>query len=280
MYFPQSKATVLTQIDKIETLPPFPMLSNILKSFLIADSDGDIRPLISNIESEPSVSAKVIGLANSAIFGTAGQIKTIRDATARLGLLQLKSIVYSLVLSSRFKTKQCPHFDIGRFWLFSMLQAHCARSIISYATCDKKIDKNIFYSIGLLQRIGILALVDINPVEMDRIFSIDDEPTLSVREQEVFGSDHYEIGSALLKHWCLPEPFISVLQYYNTPEYDGEYSNIICTLKRAKEIATHGTEIPNPEIDNKLGLNEVSLCTILNQLECEASWIRTFAAHL
>ena len=280
MSFPQSMSPIETQIDKIEALPPFPMLGNILKSFLVADNDGDIRPLISNIEAEPSISAKVIGLSNSAIFGSSGQIKTIRDATARLGLVQLKSIVYSLVLSSRFKSTQCPHFDIGRFWLFSMLQACCARITNMYTKYNTTLDKNVLYAIGLLQRIGILALVDIYPQEMNEIFAADDEGGLSHHERLLFGADHYEVGTALLKHWQLPEPFITVLQHYNTPEYTGEYCEIIWILKRSKEIALYGADIQNTELDAKIGLDESSLCIILNQLECEASWIRSFAAHL
>lgn len=276
----QMQTTVESQIDKIEKLPPFPLLGNILKSFLTADTDGDIRPLIANIESEPSVSAKVIGLANSAIFGTSGQIKTIRDATARLGLLQLKSIVYSLVLSSRFKTKQCPNFDIGRFWLFSMLQAFCARTTVIYSNYASNIDKNVLYAIGLLQRIGILALVDLNPQQMDRIFSEDDEAGLSFKERGVFGIDHYHVGGTLLKHWHLPEPFITVLEHYNTPDYEGDFHEIIWILKRAKEIALYGAEIQNHDLDEKIGLDDDKLSIILEQLECEASWIRTFAVHL
>ena len=58
------------RILQIKTLPPFPLLSNIIKAFVAAESDGEIRPLIDNIETEPNILAKIIGIANSAAFGT------------------------------------------------------------------------------------------------------------------------------------------------------------------------------------------------------------------
>ena len=270
---------VVSEVEKLESLPPFPLLSNILKSFLQVDHDGDIRPLISNIESEPSITAKVIGMANSAFFGSGSNIKTVRDATARLGLLQLKSIVYSLVLSSRFNTKQCPHFEVGRFWFNSMMQGRCARTLMTEAKIENTFDINQLFAVGLLQRIGMLALIELNPEAMDSVLS-GKLGTLLNREKAVLGINHYEAGSILLKKWSLPEAFHTILEVYNDDDYEGEYKPVILALKRSSELVEGGIDAVNKDLDDQLGLDEDALCRILNKMETDSNWIKSFASHL
>jgi HD-like signal output (HDOD) protein len=277
---PNIKTTIENQIDQIETLPPFPLLGNILKSFLLADGDGDIRPLISNIETEPSITAKVIGVANSAFFGSSDEIRTIRDATARLGLLQLKSIVYSLVLSSRFKTKQCPHFVISRFWFDSMMQAHCTRHICDQLGPLQKVDRNEAYSIGLLQRIGILALLELSPEKMEFLLAHDTDETISEKILRVYDIDQYTVSAALLRHWLLPESFFSTIQNLGNHEYSGEHQEIVWILQQAMEILRNLHNVEAIKLDARLGLDQNSLCKILNDTEQDEQWIKSFASHL
>lgn len=270
------------QIDQIESLPPFPLLGNILKSFLHADSDGDIRPLISNIESEPSIAAKVLGVANSAFFGGKDDIKTIRDASARLGLLQLKSIVYSLVLSSRFKAKQCPHFVISRFWQDSMMQAHCARTICDHLNLESKTVRNEVYSIGLLQRIGILALVELNPEKMELLLAHDTNETIGEKITSAFGIDHYTASAALLRHWSLPASFHQAIQNLTNCKYAGPYEEIVWILQQSREILQNLDNTEMIKLDTRLGqhLNQEWLCQVVNATENDQAWINSFASHL
>ena len=277
---PNIKTTIEMQIDQIETLPPFPLLGNILKSFLLADGDGDIRPLISNIESEPSIAAKVIGVANSAFFGSNDAIRTIRDATARLGLLQLKSIVYSLVLSSRFKAKQCPHFTISRFWFDSIMQAHCARHICNQLSPSLKVERNEIYSIGLLQRIGILTLIELSPEKMEYLLAHNTDETTGEKILRVFDIDHYTVSAALLKHWSLPPSFHGAIQNLGNNEYGDDYREIVWILQQAMEILHNLHNADAIKLDPRLGLDQNSLCKILNDTENDEYWIKSFASHL
>ena len=277
-----SYSTLQEQINEIESLPPFPLLGNILKSFLHADNNGDIRPLISNIESEPSVAAKVIGISNSAFYGGSDNIKTIRDAVARIGLLQLKSIVYSLVLSSRFKTRQCPHFLISRFWYDSMMLAHCARNVYDHLRLKNNIDRNEIYSIGLFQRIGLLVLIELYPEKMEFILASDRNEMLGTKIFNTFGIDHYTASAVLLKHWSLPASFYHSIENIADQDYKGDYEEIIWILQQAREILHNIDDVENISLYGRLveDLNIDILCKIIHDTERDSSWIKSFADHL
>lgn len=75
---------------------------------------------MSNVGTELSISAKLIGIANSAFYGGDDDFKNVRNVIAWLGTLQMNSIIYSLVLSAIFKIKLCPHYKISCFWYKSM----------------------------------------------------------------------------------------------------------------------------------------------------------------
>ena len=118
------------QLFQIESLPPFPLLASILRAFLQADDNGDIRPLVSNIEQEPSAITRVLSVSNSTYYANDISVKSVRDCVNRLGITRLKSIVYSLIISNRFDTKAYPAFDMSLYWYDSMVLAYTAAHII------------------------------------------------------------------------------------------------------------------------------------------------------
>jgi HD-like signal output (HDOD) protein len=269
---------VMSQIAEIESLPPFPLLSNIIKSFLVADNEGDLRPLVSNIETEPSIAAKVIGVANSAYFGGSFPIYSLKDAVARLGIIQLKSIVFSIVLSQRFNTKLCPAFDVPRYWYDAMMVAYCASYVAQHAR-KKRIDHNQMYCLGLLLNIGVLALVYVAPQEMCSVFSDRIDEPLSMRERDVLeGVDHLDAGAALLRQWRLPRDYYESIESMKGPAQDD--SDFTLILRRAKELLDSNFQSSNVDIDTRLGLDEESIESIRDSCENDKSWIYSFAAHL
>ena len=269
-----------TKIAQIETLPPFPLLSNIIKAFVTAESEGEIRPLIDNIETEPNILAKVIGVANSAAFGTPVPVRSIKDAVMKLGIVQLKSLVFSIVITSRFDNKKCPAFQTARFWTDSMLLANCASLLAGHC-------KNIHYSrneihcIGLVLRIGLLALINIAPKEMDKILNAGAGEDLKIRERSEFGNiDHYATGAILLNHWDLPEDYCDAVAHMEDLSYAGKYRDIVLLLRRAKDLLRMDFTSTQSDIDKEIGLSAENIENLASAFINDKNWIESFAKHL
>ncbi|WP_455204711.1 HDOD domain-containing protein [Kaarinaea lacus] len=276
----EKQEPILDKIAEIEHLPPFPLLSNIIKSFLVANNDGDIRPLISNIETEPTIVAKVIGTANSAFFGNHFPVRSLKDAVARLGLNQLKSLVFSIIVASKFCTQSCRVFNVARFWSDAMLTANCALHISAHSK-NFDFDKNEMYCIGLLHSIGLLSLVHIAPQEMAVLLSSEGDESLSSKERRQFGGiDHYDAGAAILKHWQLPLSYYETIGLLNnhSSQYKGKES--VALLQRAKELLESNFAQENIELDALLGLTLESKIVIEDACENDKNWILSFADHL
>jgi len=276
----EKQAHYPNKIAAIESLPPFPLLANIIKAFIVAENDGEIRPLIDNVETEPNLVAKIIGVANSAAFANQCPVRSIKDAIIKLGVIQLKSLVFGIIVGSRFNSRKCPAFDTARFWQDSMFLAYCASLMVEQ--CDEiNINRNEIYSIGLILRIGMLALVHIAPEEMHEVLRTGNSNNLLADERNLLhGIDHFDAGAILLKHWQLPEEYCCAIAHLNDESYSGESLEIIYLLRRAKEFLRSEFTHPNPWLDQKLGLSPAGIELLAESFENDKSWILSFSDHL
>lgn len=268
------------KIAQIKTLPPFPLLSNIIKAFVSAESDGEIRPLIDNIETEPNILAKVIGVANSAAFGTPVPVRTIKDAIMKLGVIQLKSLVFSIIITSRFDSKKCPAFQTARFWEDSMFLAHCS-GFLAGRCRNVSINRNEAHSIALVLRLGLMALINIAPNEIDKILRLDaGDNLLELEREELGGIDHYSAGAILFNQWHLPSEYCEVVAHMADVAYTGKYRNIVLLLRRAKDLLATDFTSRQPEIDEELGLDNEGINFLEESFKNDKNWIESFAKHL
>jgi HD-like signal output (HDOD) protein len=276
----EKQAHFPNKIAAIESLPPFPLLANIIKAFVTAENNGEIRPLIENIETEPSIVAKVIGVANSAAFGNPTQVTSIKDAIIKLGVIQLKSLVFGIVVGARFNSRQCPAFDTARFWRDSMFLAYCASLMVEHCE-NMTFNRYEIYSMALVLRIGVLALVHVAPEEMHVVLSTENAESLLTHERNLLhGIDHFDAGAILLKHWQLPEQYTAVMASLNDDSYTGEYGNIVMLLNRAKELLRSDFSQHNPVLDEQLGLSSHNRELLAENFTNDKSWILSFAEHL
>ncbi|WP_455210906.1 HDOD domain-containing protein [Kaarinaea lacus] len=276
----EKQAHFPNKIAAIESLPPFPLLANIIKAFIAAENEGEIRPLIDNIETEPNIVAKIIGVANSAAFANQSPVRSIKDAIIKLGVIQLKSLIFGIIVGSRFNSRKCPAFDTARFWQDSMFLAYCASLMVEHCE-NMNFNRHEVYSIGLVLRIGMLALVHIAPEEMHETLLTQNSNDLLTNERNVLHDiDHFDAGAILLKHWQLPEIYTSTITHLNDDSYTGENFETIFLLRRAKELLRSDFTHPNLRLDETLGLSSNGIELLAESFENDKSWILSFSEHL
>jgi HD-like signal output (HDOD) protein len=275
-----NNGVVVADVRLIKSLPPFPLLAQILKSFSRAENSTDIRPLVANIESEPSVAAKVLAVANSAYFHTKEPIVSVREAVSRLGMSQLKKIVFGLVASMPFKTANCPAFVPAKFWHDAMLIAHCA-SFLTGHIHEHALKRDELYCIGLMRSIGLLALVHLLPDEMNAILNSSTDETLVENEMSVFnGKGHIEFGAALLQHWGLPDEYVVAVANQANPQYRGKYWPIAAALNLAAQLSKSDFAAIDEPLTESLGLSAHDIEEVEKEYRSQIHWIESFALHL
>lgn len=253
-------------IQMVDTLPPFPLLADVLRAFARADALGDMRELIDAIKREPTVTAKVIGVANSAYYSAGVPVYSVENAAARLGLRQLKITVLTLVLAKRFDASRCEGFNLGRFWYDAIMTAHCVLHLLDRTSPKFSADRSAMMCIGLVHSIGLLLMVEQFPDELAEVISkraAAQGVGLSLEEPMRFGGEnHYAIGSRLLKHWGLPPIFSEVVGNLAHPEAAGPealFATMVSLAKRLVDAFAHGAELPALNVEPLLCLDQKGL---------------------
>jgi HD-like signal output (HDOD) protein len=218
---------IRTKVRSLTDLPPVSIVAQRLLTML-TDEDVEVEDVARVIEMDPGLSARVIGLACSAYFGSPQPIYTVKDAILKvLGLNMVKGVAVSLAVSGGFQVERCSAFDIGRYWTAAMLTADMAMrlapalSAAKVAPTERPTPETAYLS-GLLHNLGLMALTHLFPEHMARVFSSVESQTggeLVTKERERMGVDHHEAGSWLAHRWQLPTEVVIVMAHHHEPGY-------------------------------------------------------------
>lgn len=217
-----TRQAIRIEIHKLKTLPPLPAQAQTILG-LLNDPDIPFAQLSNALEQSPAITARLLGMANSAYFGHCGKVKTVRQAIVSvLGLNLVKSLTLGLIMGDRFEIAKCKSFSPNQYWYCAVLTATATHQFCTLER-DKIADPTVGYTAGLLANLGLLAMVHTFPDAMDQIFreSIDSGQSVSEILWNCYSIDQYQVGSWLVRRWQLPEIYQCVIAKQKDPDYDG-----------------------------------------------------------
>ena len=111
---------IIKQLQNITTLPPIPRVLNEI-SQLFSSQDISAKKVTTIIEKDPSLTLKVLSVANSPLYGLRRNVTNIGSAVLMLGMREIKSIVTSIRMASTMKMKSDKYFNPDKFLNHSMI---------------------------------------------------------------------------------------------------------------------------------------------------------------
>ncbi|MBW1766857.1 MAG: HDOD domain-containing protein [Deltaproteobacteria bacterium] len=212
----QLQKTTIHQIASLKNLPTLPQIH--LKLIETCNKDRvNVKEISEIVQKDPSLSCKIMGLANSVYSGVNIGVKNMEQAVARIGTSAIRSIVCSNSAQEAFyRNKGKEIFNLKRFWWHSLKCAVLARLIskkISYSQPDEA-----FLS-GLLHDIGKLVLWVNFPEQYKNLLEIykDQHDLLLVGEKKL-DATHYEVGACLLDRWNFQSFITDSVLYHHEPK--------------------------------------------------------------
>jgi putative nucleotidyltransferase with HDIG domain len=207
----------------LDNLPAMPLVAQKILRLPLDTLEGE-KQLLKLIERDPQISARIIGLANSPLFGTSRKITSIPDASLMLGVNRIKSVSVGIAVMSTLNRKQTGQLNIQNLWLHSLGIA-MAMCVLARAMPNGKRppDDEVFFA-GLLHDIGFMVLNHIDPERSNLLQSrlaAEPDRTITEIEAEVIDIGHGELGAQLAKHWALPDDIVAVLRYHHAPDATG-----------------------------------------------------------
>ena len=189
------------KFNKIKTLPP--VVTKL--SRLIQDEDATMRDFEAVIKMDPTLVVRLLRLVNSPFYGLAQKVDSIGRAVAYLGMKDLYTLAVTDALKNVFSSSDivAGQYSRKQLWL------HCA----AVGICSKVVAERIFgingddpYLTGILHDFGIIVEEQVSPDNFFRVCENSDETkSLTKCEQELFKTDHCEIGYYFTKTWEMPQ---------------------------------------------------------------------------
>lgn len=227
--FPRDNQSLIRQrVQQIKELPPLPFIAQ--KILNTNEENADISLLAGLIEQDPNLSARILGLANSAYFGWSGRVRTIYDAIYKvLGLKTVKSLALGLALGQSLHSTECPGFRCEEYWFIAMATATMLQELGNHVETRERIDIGNVYIDGLLHNLGLPVMVHTFPHEMSEILCLPEsrELSLSALMQGRLGMNHHQAGGWLARKWHLPDDIVCVIENHFDESYRGRYWPVV-----------------------------------------------------
>jgi len=207
---------VAEQIDKLldspelifESLPVLP-LSLVKIMAQSASKQFDIENIITLIEQEPAIAAKVLEIANSPIYNKgAKEVVAIRSAFMRIGIAGLSEGVINGFLS-KLVPQQNIYFQLygKRIWQHSLCIGSYAQALIATTPSAQHAEQG--YLLGLISRLGDVIIYQLL-LDAFAVVHPDCCPD-SVWFKDIMCKNSRRLTYRIAKHWHFPQSMIDVL---------------------------------------------------------------------
>lgn len=216
-------ATDLEQIKPTDLPAPPQAALQIIRACAREEvTSGEISDIAAT---NPALTAELLRVANSPLYGIAREITSINNAVSVLGLRAIRNLVLCISIHDAIDKEAIPGFDAEVFWEDSLRRAIIAKQL---ASLTKK-DVDECFTSGLLQDFGLLILFYLHPEQASEwkvLRSLSPNKRLE-KEQELFSVTHNEIGKKLIEFWELPNSLGEAIGDHHAEKTKNTLSSIL-----------------------------------------------------
>lgn len=203
---------ILHQLDELPTLPAVAV--RVLQTTRDeASSAGDVVRLI---ESDPSLTTRILKLVHRADLGVRGEVNSVDRAVKLLGFEAVRSATLAVSVFDTFRPAVAgpgaSKFSREEFWKHCVAVACCAELLaielgqLHGRRSPFAIEPGDAFVCGLLHDVGKVALDAALPKSFSRVVEAADllRSNIADVERQVIGIDHMVVGKRLAEQWNLP----------------------------------------------------------------------------
>ncbi|MFK5915012.1 MAG: HDOD domain-containing protein [Woeseiaceae bacterium] len=259
-------------------LTKLPSLPHVLIKLLNAceQDTACFDTLADIITKDATLSAKVLSVANSPVYGKTHELTSLKQILLFLGLDTIKSIAITATVQQFFSrySKEKSRFLKG-FWEHTLNTALVAKSLAKLTSYHNPEEA---YLAGLLHDIGQLIFENYSQHEYSILVYTDtSSDELLKRENEKYNVTHDDIGARLLELWGITDVISESVKYHHTKMQDiQEAHQLVKIINLANSITTHNQSHDEIRLDYSHRLFDLSdsiLIDILNNAKYEVKKI-------
>ncbi|MDC0335629.1 HDOD domain-containing protein [Pseudodesulfovibrio sp.] len=216
------KTSIRGEILQVKDLPTLPhVLDEVTK--LIENPDTSSEAIAKVISTDQVLSAKVLKMVNSPIYGFPGRISSIQHALVLLGFNVIRGIIISTSVFDMMVQA------MKGLWEHSLGCATACNIIARRAGFE---DPEEYAVAGLLHDLGKVVtaaqLPDLHKQITDNVVA--KELTYYQSERDILGFGHDRINAWLGKHWGLPPNIREAMSRHHAPQLAEFYKPMSCVV--------------------------------------------------
>ena len=293
------RTEILTSLETVTQIPTLPEVVMRLQHEIESD-DTDAAAIARIISEDPTLTLKVLKIANSVLYHVGSEIVDVRQAVTRLGMSELRNLVYAVSVLRLMP--DLPHIDYKRFWRHSISVAYTAKSMLRCCGAESGVGESsvsgLAFVAGLLHDLGILVLDQIIPEQYALALNMagrndgdsnageagGESLPLCAAEQKFLGISHAEVGGIILRQWGMPNSLVEAVTFHNDPLSADEHRTLACIVHIANFVCNNrgidnGTSVPPEGFSDAcwdwLGLSVEEIPAIIEMADQDAEKSQT-----
>ena len=223
---------------------------------VLDDARSDMHDVGQLIAIDPSLTAKILRLANSSLFRFPSQIDSITKAVNVIGGEALYNLVIAETANSAFSHFNSEHINLANHWQVSVYNGMLAKYLARHT--GLRGDERVF-AMGILAHFGELVVAKKDPGRYLK-YRADDSAVLPwEKQQNHFGFTFAACSGEIMERWQLPMPLyypVKNVHISNKQAEDVDIGLLAASMRvtiRQNLHADYGEiELVTPEIANKL----------------------------
>jgi HD-like signal output (HDOD) protein len=242
------KRNLLETINKIGTLPS---PSKTYKRFkALVEQDAGMKEIASALEEDPSVSAKILQIANTAFYGA--RTGSVKQAITYLGIANISNIVLSANIMEDLNSKtQWGRNAAEIIWKHSdstnKITMYLHKRILNRQIPDTSAVAGLLHDVGRVVLHNTFVQGSLKQVSCIRNEELYDY----FEKSEPRNVTHQEVGGYLLRWWELPYPIVEAALFHHDPLNSSVMNRDIVSLVHIADVLSWNTvfRVRGPEID-------------------------------
>ncbi|GMV84518.1 MAG: hypothetical protein AMXMBFR80_03760 [Dehalococcoidia bacterium] len=200
-------------LKRVDDLPPLPAVAARVMG-MAEDDKTSAMDLAQVLATDQALTARLIRISNSAYYGFARRISTVREAVVMLGFKQVRQVAVGASLMNAFRRGPADGFDLDLFWGHSVAVAVAAEALAKKSFAVRPEDA---FTAGILHDIGRLVIRQVMPAEFAAAVAIarSGEAPLHIAEMATTGYAHDEVGKALGELWKFPGHLVDAVRCHH-----------------------------------------------------------------
>lgn len=200
-----------------ETSDDLPTVPDVASKVLdvLDDPDSGAEDVRAVIERDAALTARILKVSNSAMYGIPAEISSVGQAISLIGARAVRNLVMAVAMREVYG-------EFGeleqRLWDHGSAAGPVASALARRFGVE--VDADGVFTAGLLHDIGKTALANTHRDEFEVLCkeAFESGSDGLAAERERFGFDHAELGARIAEGWRLPPPLVEAIRRHHEPE--------------------------------------------------------------